>query len=221
MNSFALSRNWFNFCFENPEKISPNHTALYFFAIEHCNRLGGKEKFGLPTEMAKEAIGIKSWHTYIKAFNDLVEWGFFHLIQRSKNQYSSNIIALIKNDKAQDKAPAKHVSKQQQSTYQSKDSIKELNIDIDIIKNNNINNYIDFEIFWNAYDKKVGNKEKLRSKWDMLNDCEREAAMRYIPLYVKAQPDKKFRKNPENFLDNRSWEDEIIDCTNLSIPNIM
>jgi hypothetical protein len=221
MNSFELSRKWFNFCFDNPEKICPNHTALYFFAIEHCNRLG-KEKFGLPTEMAKEAIGIKSWHTYIKAFNDLVEWGFFHLIQRSKNQYSSNIIALIKNDKAQDKAPAKHVSKQQQSTYQSKDSIKELNIDIDIIKNNNINNYIDFEIFWNAYDKKVGNKETLRSKWDMLSDCEREAAMKYIPLYIQAQPDKKFRKNPENFLDNHSWNDEIIDCSaNLSIPNIM
>src|ERR1035437_4193781 len=132
MNSFELSRNWFNFCFENPEKISPNHTALYFFAIEHCNRLGDKEKFGLPTEMAKEAIGIKSWHTYIKTFNDIVEWGFFTLIERSKNQYSSNIIALIKNDKALDKAldkaMTKHASKQQQSTYQSNDSIiKQIN----------------------------------------------------------------------------------------------
>ena len=157
MDSFTLSRIWFNFCFDNPEKVTPNHTALYFFAIEHCNRLGGKEKFGLPTEMAKDALGIKSWHTYINAFNDLVNWGFFKLIQKSKNQYSSNIIALIKNDKALDKALDKaiikykenhkdayakydealtdHISKQQRSTYQSNDSIikqinnKTINID--------------------------------------------------------------------------------------------
>lgn len=124
---YELSRNWFNFCFENPEKIKPIHTALYFFAIEHCNRLGWKEKFGLPTEMTKEAIGVKSWHTYINAFNDLVNWGFFFLVEKSKNQYSSNIIALSKNDKAHnkalDEAMTKHGSKQVRSTDQSNDSI--------------------------------------------------------------------------------------------------
>ena len=115
MTGYELSRSWFDFCFANPEKITPLHTALYMFAVEHCNRLGWKSKFGLPTEMAKEAIGVKSWHTYIKAFNELVEWNFFTLIERSKNQYSSNIIALSKideaHDEAYDKAIAKHISK--------------------------------------------------------------------------------------------------------------
>lgn len=127
MNGYELSRKWFDFCFENPEKVKPIHTSLYFFAIEHCNRLGWKKKFGLPTEMTKDAIGVKSWHTYIKAFNDLIEWKFFQLIERSKNQYSSNIIALIINDKALDKAldkaMIKHSSKQRQSEHQSIDSI--------------------------------------------------------------------------------------------------
>lgn len=130
LNSYSLSRAWFDFCFENPEKINPTHTALYMFAVEHCNRLGWKEKFGLPTEMAKDAIGVKSWHTYMKAFNDIIDFGFFKLIERSKNQYSSNIIALINFDKALDKAldkaTTKHVSKQVQSTYQSIDSIIKL-----------------------------------------------------------------------------------------------
>ena len=106
LNSYELSRKWFDFSFKNPEFINPSHTAIYFFAIEHCNRLGWKEKFGFPTEMAKEAIGIKSYNTYIKAFNDLVEWGFFIMIEKSKNQYSSNIIALSKFDKALDKSPS-------------------------------------------------------------------------------------------------------------------
>lgn len=127
ITGYELSRNWFDWCFENPDIIKPSHTALYFFAIEHRNRMGWKEKFGLPTEMAKAAIGIKSWHTYIETFNDLVDWGFFKLIERSKNQFSSNIIALSKNikahNKALDKAIAKHASKHQQSTHQSIDSI--------------------------------------------------------------------------------------------------
>lgn len=50
MNGYELSRKWFDWCFENPEKINPNHSAMYFFIIEHCNRLGWKDKFGLPTE---------------------------------------------------------------------------------------------------------------------------------------------------------------------------
>lgn len=120
MNSYDLSRKWFDWTFENPERINPNHTALYFFIIEHCNRLGWKEKFGLPTTMAKEAIGIRSYNTYINTLNDLVEFGFVNLIEKSKNQYSSNIVALSNfdkaHDKALDKALIKHGTKQREST---------------------------------------------------------------------------------------------------------
>lgn len=132
-SGYELSRVWFDWCFENPERISPNHTALYFFCIEQCNRLGWKEKFGLPTSVAKETIGIKSYNTYIKTLNDLVEFGFITLIERSKNQYSSNIIALSNFDKALDKALDKafinHLTKQDESTCESICSIdKQLTI---------------------------------------------------------------------------------------------
>lgn len=127
MDIYSLSRAFWDFSFENPDKVRPNHISIYFFAIEHCNRLGWKQKFGLPTSMVMEAIGVKSYNTYAIAFKDLVDWGFFELVQKSKNQYSSNIIALSKNvkaiDKALDKALIKHGSKQSESTEQSIDSI--------------------------------------------------------------------------------------------------
>ena len=126
-NGYELSRAWFDFCFLNPEKIVPNHGALFFFCIEHCHRLGWKPKFGLPTEMAKEAIGIRSYNTYSKTLESLIEWGFIILVEKSKNQYSSNIVALSIPDKAVnkalDKATVKHVikhhTKQGESTIQS------------------------------------------------------------------------------------------------------
>jgi hypothetical protein len=140
MDIYTLSRTWFNWAFENPEMIKPNHTALYFFCIEHCNRLGGKEKFGLPTTMAKEAIGISSYNTYIKTLNDLIDWGFIVMIQKSRNQHSSNIIALSNFDKALDKAldkaMIKHGIKQSESTKQSNSSI-----DIQINKETIIQEY--------------------------------------------------------------------------------
>lgn len=142
MNSYELSRNWFDFCFENPEKIKPNHTAVYFFCIEHCNRLGWKKKFGFPSTMVMEAIGIKSYNTYINTFNELVEWGFIEVIERSKNQYSANIVALSNfnkaTDKALDKALIKHTTKQSESTVQSTiQSIDSINKQETIKQNNN------------------------------------------------------------------------------------
>ena len=82
MNHYELSRTFWDWSFENPEKVKPIHSALYFFTIEHCNRLGWKEKFGLPTTMAKEAIGVRSYNTYINALTDLVDWGFLILVEK-------------------------------------------------------------------------------------------------------------------------------------------
>lgn len=66
-----------------------------------------------------------------------------------------------------------------------------------------------FEDFWNLYDKKVG-RPKCEKLWEKLNNAERAACIAYIPLYKQAQPEKQYRKNPETFLRNKSWNDELI-----------
>jgi len=116
-----LSRVWFEFSFNNPKKVKPIHTAIYFWSIELCNKLGWKDQFSLPSEIAMEAIGVKSYSTYIKALKDLVDWDFILMIQKSKNQHTANIIALAKIDKAHgnalDKAIKMHESELHQSNY--------------------------------------------------------------------------------------------------------
>ena len=90
---------------------------------------------------------------------------------------------------------------------------------------NEVNNEIDlalmegdknkkFNAFWELYDKKVGDKKKLIAKWLKLTDADRNAIMVYLPKYKLSQPDKQYRKNPETFLNNKSWNDEIIDGAN-------
>jgi hypothetical protein len=175
MNSYELSRNWFDWSFSNPELISPNHSALYFFIIEHCNRLGWKEKFGLPTTMAKEAIGIRSYNTYIKTLNDLVEFGFIKMIEKSKNQYSSNIIALSNFDKALDKAldkaMIKHTTKQSESTSSIIKHITKNIIGLSEAKEKNLNNWINYrkEIKKKLSEASINNLRKIIA--DKSDEC--------------------------------------------------
>lgn len=67
----------------------------------------------------------------------------------------------------------------------------------------------EFERFWNMYDKKVG-KQKCERLWNKLSGKAKEMCMERLPDYIKATPDKQFRKNPETFLRNKAWKDEII-----------
>ena len=66
-----------------------------------------------------------------------------------------------------------------------------------------------FEQFWNDYDKKVG-KEKAESKFNKLSEKIKVQIRDYLPKYKEAQPDKQYRKNPETFINQKTWNDEII-----------
>lgn len=218
MTGYELSRQWFDFTFENPEKINPNHTAMYFFAIEHCNRLGWKRKFGFPSTMVMEAMGIKSYKTYKKTLDDLVDWGFFLMVEKSRNQYSSNIIALVENDKAHDKALDKALAKHSTKQVQSKDSIdkpynkepynKERGViaiasDVEVLSES----IYEFELFWDDYDKKV-DRTKCEKKWSRMSESEKEVIKEFVPIYVSSTPEKKYRKNPLSFLNAKTWNDD-------------
>ncbi len=66
-----------------------------------------------------------------------------------------------------------------------------------------------FETFWNLYAKKV-DRESCEKKWSVLKQEERDLIIINVPLYVKSTPDKQYRRNPETYLNNNGWLDEII-----------
>jgi len=75
----------------------------------------------------------------------------------------------------------------------------------------NINTSVqnEFERFWNLYDKKVS-KEKSFKLWKKLKAEDKQEIFRTLPEYVKSTPDKQYRKNPDTYLRNKSWKDEIL-----------
>jgi hypothetical protein len=66
-----------------------------------------------------------------------------------------------------------------------------------------------FDDFWDAYDKKTG-REPCEKKWKKLKQSDKEGIMRHVPAYVESTPDKSFRKNPQTYLNQKTWTDEEI-----------
>jgi len=75
------------------------------------------------------------------------------------------------------------------------------------------NNENSFDVLWNLYDKKVGDKLKLSKKRIKLSESERVDIIKHVEVYKKAVPQKQYRKNLETYFNNKSWNDEIIDST--------
>jgi hypothetical protein len=137
-------------------------------------------------------IALKNWNRYNGSESPKVFECICNEIQQVKDDklieyvYSMDRVSILKRNKNKNKNKNKKEEQEQ---------AKEINIA--------------FDIFWDLYDKKI-EKDACKAKWIKLTDTEREAIIQYIPNYTLAQPQKKYRKNPETFLNNRSWEDEII-----------
>ena len=78
-----------------------------------------------------------------------------------------------------------------------------------------------FDEWWNIYDKKVS-KEKAITKWNILTNDEKQLALKIVQEYVNSTPDKTFRKDPTTYLNNKSFNDEIIirNATTSHKPNV-
>lgn len=243
---YSLSRLWFNFAFEKRE-CKAIHTAIYMWLIELNNRLGWKKEFALPAADTMEGLSIGNKHTYLAALRNLKEWGFIEIISESKNQYQACIIQIchVRKDTAPhsalDTALTQHGTQHSNSTIHgngistdtidkpvnkqtikptNKETIPETKVSGEsaVILEPEILIYPTFEDFWDCYDKKIS-RPKCEKAWNKLNQTEKEGIMNYLFVYIKATPDKKFRKNPLTFFNNKSWNDEIINHTKQPEPD--
>jgi len=97
---YSLIREWFDFSFENQDKVRPIHCAVYLWHVELNNRMGWVENFASPATQTMAACGILNYKTYKSCFDELVSWGRIGIVKASKNQHQANIVtilALVKN----------------------------------------------------------------------------------------------------------------------------
>lgn len=102
--------------------------------------------------------------------------------------------------------------RQQVST--SVDKCEHLNpVNVSVNVNDSVNDNeeirIEFEQFWNLYNKKVGDKSKCLKKWVKLKDDDRQKIFKTLPLFLSSIKDKQFQPFPETYINQHRWNDEI------------
>ena len=68
---------------------------------------------------------------------------------------------------------------------------------------------LEFDLFWNIYNKKV-DKDKCLKAWNKINFKEIPFILEKAKLYVNANTDIQYRKNPLTWLNGKCWNDEIL-----------
>ena len=77
----------------------------------------------------------------------------------------------------------------------------------------------DFETWWSMYDKKCGKSDCMK-KWAKLSSKEKVACIAATPYYVASTKEKRFRKNPLTYLNQKAWNDEIIPRNGTEQPTV-
>ena len=93
-------------------------------------------------------------------------------------------------------------------THSEPNAIKEKKVKESKVNKKKVN--IDFSVFWDLYDKKVGDKSKCVKKWNNLKDEDRSKIIDTLPAFLKLIPDKQFQPYPMSYLNGNRWEDEIV-----------
>ena len=70
---------------------------------------------------------------------------------------------------------------------------------------------LDFQKWFLIYDKNEysDSEQRCRELWQLLSESERSKAIEVVAAYVRATPDKRYRKNPINYLLTKRFNDVI------------
>lgn len=156
-------------------------------------------------EMTKDAIGISNYRTYSNTLSDLIEWWFIKEIQKSKNQYSSTIIAIVENTeantKALDKALQKHSQKQSISTVYGTVCIDKQ----ETIEQETINHVSE-----NTEDKEIQNTKYNKDEWDDYLNNE------WFWTLIAKSLMEIWWKPKENTASFQKWVDKTLDANKIT-----
>lgn len=83
----------------------------------------------------------------------------------------------------------------------------EIESEIEIEKEESLN--ISFSVFWDLYNKKVGDRNKCEKKWKNLNNDSRQKIIDSLPSFLSTIKDKQFQPYPETYLNQQRWNDEV------------
>ena len=66
-----------------------------------------------------------------------------------------------------------------------------------------------FEMFWNLYDKRI-DVTRCKKSFMQLSLTDMGEAIKGVKEYVESTPNKRYRKNPTTWVNNKGWSSEVL-----------
>lgn len=76
----------------------------------------------------------------------------------------------------------------------------------------------EFEVFWKQYGKFTANKKRAFDQWKKLSRKDKQKAVTVLPAYLKHQPNSQFRKDPETWFRQRTFDIDFSASTDCVQP---
>lgn len=196
------------------EQLGMEGYGIFWALVE---RLRCEKDYKLP--MALLPALSRRWNTskekveaVIRSFNlfKVEDDCFFSLrLLRSMDEYNYRRNKYIEAGRKGGQASVKHRLSNPQALKESK--VNKIKENKSKVNNTEIDSLIkfEFETFWKIYDKNIG-RFGCEKVWVTLSNEDRERVLKHVSDYVKSTPDKSFRKNPEKYLYEETWKDEVI-----------
>lgn len=201
------------------ESLTPEkkYFFLYLITNEHTTQCGIYEvsfrqmsfETGYNTETVAKLVEFfekKGKIKYSRKTNELAIKNFIRHNPQGSPKVKSFVDKELKNVKDRLLIPYIYaidtLSQEEQEEEETKEEEQEQ-------EKNAANVWPSFDDFWNLYDKKT-DRPKCELKWKKIKQAAREKIMDHLELYVRSTPDVQYRKNPETYLNNESWNNEII-----------
>lgn len=182
--------------------ISPIHISLYMALFMIWNECGFDTELSINRNDVMKLAKIGSANTYTTALKELTQYGYI-IYKPSFNPLIGSKVTIITFDKGSNKGADKGSVK---GSSKGSDTLsKQLNL----LNEENNKTIITFDVFWDLYEKKKGNRQKCEKKWEKLTHEERKKIIQTLPEFKKSTPDVTFRPFPETYLNGKRWEDEL------------
>lgn len=221
---FDYFNGYWKWAAENADKVNPTNTSMYFYILSVANELGWKQSFGLSSTQIMNGIGIATYKTYKKHFDQLIEFGLIKIVTESKNQWTCNVIALVNFTRAPTKAQPKHLPKHDQSTTHIHKTYKTIKDYKDLIDNKGyFKNEKLKQTFLDFIQTRIDSKKKptekavelLVKKLGALSQKNPEAAIQIIENSIESSWQSFFAIKKEIQKDNHSYSRSSLNKINL------
>jgi hypothetical protein len=197
---------------QHQEGYKSHHHSLFCSIVRLINK-NNWNKTKIDLGQILHAAGM-SKPTYIDARKWLVDNNWIEVVE-GKNAYQMAEFSLGVEARIEDIVEDNTFTSTQPSTQPSDDTstststvpiyIKPLSVKG--IKVKEKENYTkEFEDFWKLYEKPNG-KVKSFQLWQKLSQADKDKIKPHLEFYKKANPDSKFRKDPERYLFYRTFDD--------------